>query len=93
MMGSTFRRCAHNVADLSRFYVDTSYRGRGFGRALLEHVICEAKTHGFYQVDLITRTIFEQAVHLYESLGWVRGPNLPPRAGADPGPTYSLLVA
>jgi putative acetyltransferase len=82
------------VADLSLFYVDTSYRGKGIGRALLEHVIWEAKAYGFHQVDLITRTIFEHAVHLYESLGWVRGPDLPPRDEPDRGPdrTYFLRI-
>ena len=76
---------------LSLFYVDSSYRGLGIGRTLLEHIIKEAKVRGFHRLHLETRTIFREAVHLFEATGWIRGPDLPPEYGPDR--TYSLQIS
>lgn len=80
---------AGKVAELSVFYVDSSYRGLGVGRALLEHTLEEAKVRGFHQLHLETCTVFREAIHLYEATGWTRGPDLPP--GYGPDRTYSFV--
>lgn len=76
------------AAHLSKFFVEASQRGRGLGRALLARAVDEARAHGYRRIDLETRSIFLEAVHLYEVTGWVRGPDLPPDYGPDR--TYSL---
>lgn len=76
------------VAWLSKLFVDAAYRGRGLGRALLARAVEEAQRRGYRRIDLETRTIFLEAVHLYEATGWERGPDLPPHHGPDR--SYSL---
>ena len=76
------------VAWLSKLFVDAAYRGRGLGRALLARAVEEARARGCRRIELETRTIYREAVHLYEATGWVRGPDLPPEHGPDR--TYAL---
>ena len=73
---------------LSKFFVDASRRGYGVGRKLLAHAVTEAQTRGYQRLHLETRAIYQEAVHLYEATGWVRGPDLPPAYG--PERTYTL---
>jgi GNAT superfamily N-acetyltransferase len=73
---------------LSKFFVDASRRGSGIGRKLLAHAVAEAQARGYRRLHLETRTIYREAVHLYEARGWVRGPDLPP--GYGPDRTYTL---
>jgi putative acetyltransferase len=79
------------VAWLSKLFVDAAYRGRGLGKALLARAVEEARARGYRRIELETRTIFREAVRLYESTGWVRGPDLPPEHGPDR--TYFLVLA
>ena len=58
---------------LSAIALHPAYRGRGFGRRLLEAVLAEAGARGLPRVSLIC---FEQnvvAIALYDSLGFVEG--------------------
>jgi putative acetyltransferase len=73
---------------LSRFFVDCAFRGRGLGRLLLTRVVEDARRRGYRRIELETRTAFQEAVHLYETTGWRRGPDLPP--GYGPDRTYTL---
>lgn len=75
-------------AHLSKFFVDASRRGHGIGRKLLAHAVTEAQARGYQRLHLETRTIYREAVHLYEATGWVRGSDLPP--GYGPDRTYTL---
>jgi len=54
----------------------TSHRalGRGVGRAVLHHIVKEAKSRGYKQLSLETGSTkpFEAALNLYESEGFVR---------------------
>lgn len=75
---------------LSKLFVDTGCRGRGIGRRLLDRAEAEARTRGFTRLHLETRTIYHEAIRLYERNGWVRGPDLLPDHGPDR--TYSLTL-
>jgi putative acetyltransferase len=78
------------VAWLSKLFVDAAYRGLGLGRRLLARAVEEARVRGYDRIDLETRTIFREAVHLYEATGWVRGADLPPEHGPDRSYTLRL---
>lgn len=82
---------ADGVAHLSKLFVAAAQRGRGLGRLLLARAVAEARMRGYHRIDLETRTAFKEAVHLYETTGWQRGPDLPP--GYGPDRTYSLDLA
>jgi GNAT superfamily N-acetyltransferase len=58
-------------ATLSKFYVDAACRGRGIGRPLLDFAVNAARAAGLRRLELDTRSCFHQAIHLYESTGWI----------------------
>jgi GNAT superfamily N-acetyltransferase len=78
------------VGHLSKFFVDSTYRGKGLGRLLLARAVDEARASGLRRLELETRTAFLEACHLYEVTGWQRGPDLPPDYGPDR--TYWLAL-
>ena len=57
-------------AILSKFYVDAARRGRGIGRPLLDFAVKAARAEGLRRLELDTRPVFHEAIHLYESTGW-----------------------
>lgn len=77
------QRMEGTVAKLFGFHVDASMQGQGIGRTLLSEGIAQAIIHNFTQLELETWGDMAAAVHLYESLGWVRGPDPLPESGAD----------
>ena len=57
--------------EIVRFYVDTSYQGRGIGAALMEECVDEAKRRG---ADVIWLQVWKEApwaVGFYERMGFV----------------------
>jgi GNAT superfamily N-acetyltransferase len=80
-----------HVGYLSKLFVDAAERKRGFGRALLQGAIERGRQRGYLRLELRTRAIFTQAVALYESAGWRRGPD--PPAGIGPDRTYFIELA
>jgi len=81
-----------NIAKLTDFYVDADFRGKGFGRSLLDHALNWAKLNGTERLELETRSEFEAAIHLYESSGWKRGPNLVEKPDATSGPDRTYFI-
>src|SRR6185295_13096688 len=68
------RRLDEATAELKRMYVDSSVRGRGIGRALVEALEREARLLGVTTVVLETGTRLAPAIRLYEALGYRRIP-------------------
>jgi L-amino acid N-acyltransferase YncA len=58
-----------HVVDLS-VYVERAWRGRGVGRALLEHVLGLARSHGYHKMVLATFPYNEAGLTLYRRMGF-----------------------
>jgi ribosomal protein S18 acetylase RimI-like enzyme len=56
--------------EVAAIYVAPRCRGQGLGRRLMTEAELLLKTHGCYRVDLMVTATNEQAVHLYQSLGY-----------------------
>lgn len=78
-------------AKLFGFHVDASVQGRGVGRQLLAEGIAEARKNNFTQLELETCGDMRAAIHLYESFGWIRGPDPLPESGADRFYSFELI--
>ncbi len=68
------------VYELSKMAVSPELRGLGIGRRLLQHTITQAKLIGAKSLFLGSNAKLENAVHLYESVGFrhVAPENIPP---------------
>ena len=59
-----------NKAWIEDVVVDKSARGKGIGRALMDHALEEAKKCGVKSIDLTSRPSRKSANQLYRSLGY-----------------------
>jgi len=62
----------HTTAELKRMYLLPAHRGRGLGRALLDHALDWARDHRCEAIILGTATAMTSAQRLYEAAGFVR---------------------
>lgn len=76
---------------VSKLFVSRDCRRRGVGRALLEAAIVRARERGWVALGLRTRTVFREAIALYERAGWVRGED-PPSRGVGEDRVYRLRL-
>jgi len=58
------------VYELSKMAVSPEQRGLGIGRRLLQHAVTQAKRIGAKSLFLGSNSRLENAVHLYESIGF-----------------------
>jgi putative acetyltransferase len=58
--------------EIKRVYLHPSLRGQGWGRALVEHALGWAVTHGYARVRLWSDVKFTRSHVMYERLGFVR---------------------
>lgn len=68
------RRFDGDICEMKRLYVAPAGRGRGLGRALAEHVMTWARTHGYTRMRLDTLPQMREAQSLYSTLGFVDVP-------------------
>ncbi|TNF08136.1 MAG: GNAT family N-acetyltransferase [Bacillota bacterium] len=60
-----------HTADIYGMYVDSNYRNQGIGKALLNHVMIEAKKRGIIEkIRLSVTESNKDAIRLYESVGF-----------------------
>ena len=71
-----------DVYEVSKMAVSPQLRGLGIGRKLLQHAVLQAKRLGARSLFLASNSRLENAVHLYESIGFrhVSPEALPPTA-------------
>ena len=72
-----------DYAELKRMYVRPRFRGKGLGKAMLEHLAAHALKHGVGILRLETGIHQEEAIGLYEGFGFTR---IPPFAGYKEDP-------
>ncbi|HEY8143834.1 MAG TPA: GNAT family N-acetyltransferase [Kofleriaceae bacterium] len=67
------RRMDEEHAEVKSMHTASDARGQGVGRAMLAHLIAEARTRGYRRLSLETGTMaaFEAARALYSSAGFV----------------------
>ena len=58
------------TVELKALYLDHDYRGKGFGRRLINKVIEDAKMHGFKSIVLDSMLQYKDALRLYEKAGF-----------------------
>jgi putative acetyltransferase len=58
--------------EIKRVYLDTGLRGRGWGRALVEHALGWAAVHGHTRARLWSDVKFTRSHVMYERLGFAR---------------------
>ena len=64
--------------ELKRMYVRPEFRGRGFGKLLIEHLASYARAHEITVLRLETGIYQPEAISLYEQAGFVRIPPFGP---------------
>jgi GNAT superfamily N-acetyltransferase len=66
------RPLGDTVCEMKRLFVRPAYQGRGWGRALAQRAVSEARSIGYSTMRLDTLPFMHGAMRLYESLGFVR---------------------
>lgn len=64
---------AETVAILSDLYVLPEYRGRGFGKDLVNHAIKTARSRGYSRLQWLTAQDNDKAQKLYNQVGAIKG--------------------
>jgi putative acetyltransferase len=59
------------TCELRKMYLQRSYRGKGWGKFLLEHALSQARNLHFKKVILETASVLKEAINLYKSYGFV----------------------
>jgi GNAT superfamily N-acetyltransferase len=67
---AAFRRLSSNACELYNVYVRPLYRGHGFGSALLQRLMNDAKVTGYETMCLETASFMHDAHKLYRSFGF-----------------------
>lgn len=87
MVGYAVLMLVLDEAHLLNLSVAATHHGRGFGHALLEHMLHTARRHGALNIFLEVRPSNRAAVKLYESLGFnemaIRRGYYPAREGRE----------
>jgi len=71
------RKLKKDVGEIKRMYIRPEFRGKGFGKALLQQLLAKGKEFGFSAVYLDTALFMKAAQHIYRSAGFVEREQYP----------------
>lgn len=64
------RRIDAESCEMKRLYVRPALRGRGIGSQLIQQILSDARAIGYRRMLLDTLPFLEQAIHMYEDIGF-----------------------
>lgn len=67
---TTYYKKKFYEAQIQFLYVDSKYRGKGYGKKLLEYVLKDLKNKGISIVKLVTYTNNHAAIKVYNKMGF-----------------------
>ena len=62
------------IAELKRMFIMNDYRGKGYGRLMLDTAIVYSRDNGFAKILLDTRIEHDKAIELYREYGFLEIP-------------------
>ena len=62
----------NKCAELVKLYLNSDFRGLGIGKELMELIISSAKKMGYNSLYLESLPELNQAIHLYEKMGFIQ---------------------
>jgi len=71
------RQLRKNIGELKRMYIRPAYRGKGYGKTLLQQLLQKAKEFGYHSVYLDTGRFMTAARNLYRSFGFIERKEYP----------------
>jgi GNAT superfamily N-acetyltransferase len=80
------------TGEIKRMYIRPAYRGKGYGKTLLQQLLQKAKEFGYHSVYLDTGPFMTAAHRVYRSLGFVDR-NEYPESEAQILPTQLISMA
>lgn len=83
---------ADNTAEVKRMFVRDAYRGRGYAKAILDHLVTYARQHGTRLLRLETGIYQPEAIGLYERYGFTRIPPFGTYVGSETSVCYELVI-
>ena len=79
--------------ELKRMYVRPAFRGRDYGRLLIDHLAAHARRHGITRLRLETGIHQQAAIRLYEGYGFRRIPPFGPYFEDPVSRCYEMALA
>ena len=73
-----YRLHGNGASEIKRMFVKDTYRGKGYGRVILQELIHANKENGINRLILETGSILISAISLYKKMGFEVIPNYPP---------------
>jgi putative acetyltransferase len=83
----------NEYAEIKRMYVRPSFRGRGLGQLMLDHLVAHALAHGLSVIRLETGIHQQEAIALYERAGFRRIAPFGPYSDDPLSRCYERVVA